>query len=1543
MLAGGLQAQTVLWSGGADPSYDGNWGVATDWTNRALPPGPSDTARFAVNQAYSVSVVTNTSVKNFEITAGDVRLDILNNSDITATGALKVSDATLRIANGKVISNLDATSATNTIRGAATFTNAKVFLENGWLEAGPTVNTAPQAIETITTRPSTGELLYSGTLLVEGHGHFIGNLAPNLSSYTPSNFPLDVTIRAVGGDLVLGNNVTDDWRLFGKIETGANTVSIVVTNDLSSTSSGSTVHGRVTLGGGTLESNTSLGLLGGFEGFGTLRATGSLRPAWINIFGSSILTGDVLLNASAWSTIHEGKIDIGPNRLTVTDAAPVLPGQGRGFLINNAEIALAGGELVVNPVLHLRGYIVDTNPLVHPSISGFGVVRGKTTADYTDHRTGAGMAVVVVNPAEWFVPTGALTLAQTLAVGSDEVRLLSTAPTALNGGATIAGGTLYAPNGILLDGSNAVAGSGIVFGGAMGTNAANGWLGSGALTLTSALNAGAGPVMLLAGSPVGVAAAVTMGGGTLRAPSGLSLESGGLVAGSGVVEARVSGTGSITLDGNLTLGDAASIVGVAYTGNSTVGAHTLTLRDADFASLGGATTIAGGTITAANGLTLPLGSTLSGFGMVAGSMWNAGTITATGGNLTIGSTTGTYFSDQSGVLNVGAERVNLLGTSVTLGNSTTLAGGQLVAPSGFVYDTTRKVSGFGTIRTENSVGLEVAMATPTGALTVGTDVSVGTSTLTFLSNADTVLNAALTLAGGRLTASGFGLAIGSSGSVSGYGTINQPVTNAGTINVTSGQQLTINGLFANTGTVNPTGTLRLTAGGTLGGTFGAGSLALAGGTYALPSAWTIPTGLSVDLSGSTFAGPGALQIGTGATLRVAGGGGTVNTAVTNTGTLALAGSLVGTGTLTNQGLLRAEEILSGGNPAYPFLGVHAAVGVATTNAASGTVQVSAGRALEFLGPVTNAGALDVGGTMRFGGALTHTGTATVAGTLDIRGGGTSTGAFNLAGGSVVFNGLGGTFTVANSATGLTGAGGLNFASGTTVLNYGVTAAPVTINQSLSFTGGTLELPGATSLRTSSLVLERRYSEITGLVASVGSTPNLPTTVLAGGNFGWGAGTVRNTLTLEAGVTPPLVRSGDINLDGTLINRTTNLRFEAGFKAVTQSVASSDAGGSTRFFTASLAEGSFGGTGTLRNEGTLAVDLSGLRGRTYDYFGISTDEFSGLNWTPGIENLGTATLGGNSAVGPSFAALTSGGTFTGPITNSGNLTLFGRIGLSNLTQTAGTTTLLNGPTVAGGAWNVGTGSTLTAPNGAYLSVNLANSGTLDFGAGTTVGTLQNQAGGTVRVAGVLATQPAFLTGNAGTIILDGPAAGLRTIGTTVIDGKFLPGDPLALGSLAGGTLDIRNGANLSLTNDFSGPAFLKVGSGSTLTLSNGTLSGSGELSILSGGVVNHTGGSLARSTLIGGTYNWSGGGWSSGGTTTVASGGVLAISGAVAHDYLGRAIVNNGTVNWSDGPIRSGNGGSITNNGAWNDSTATAPYFGADFGGGASFTNALGAT
>ncbi|MDI1247310.1 MAG: PEP-CTERM sorting domain-containing protein [Lacunisphaera sp.] len=1454
----------VVWSGGPDPSYDGNWGIATDWVDRATPPAIFETARFDLNQTYSVSMVTNTVVKNIEVAAGDVRLDIFNNSEVTATTALKVNNATLRIANGKVITNLDATSGNGVIAGAATFTNAKVFLENGWLETGPTINTAPQPVTNDTTRPSDGKLWYSGTLLVEGHGHFIGNLAPNLSSYSLTDIPLDVTIRAVGGNLVLGNNTNDDWSLFGNIETGPNTVSITVLNDFSPITGGSNrVYGRVSLAGGTLESNHPLGLGGGFEGYGTLRATASIGG--FSISGNSILTGDMLLDVAYGAYLY-GKIEIGANRLTVRGWSQAQPGYGTLYLNNMAEIALAGGELAVNPVLYMSGNIGDTYPLTYARITGFGVVRGKTEAAYQDNRTGAGGALVVVYPAEWFVPTGALTLAQTLGVGSDEVRLLSTAPTVLNGGATMTGGTLYAPNGILLDGTNVVAGSGIVFGGATGTNAANGWVGSGALTLTSALNAGSGQVTLLAGSPVAVETKVTLGGGTLLAPSGLFLDSGGSLEGSGTVEAQVSGSGSIAPGGALNIGDSASTTGVAFAGTVTVGAHTLTLRDADAAALSSSVTLAGGELVAANGFDIAFGSTLSGYGTVTGAMGGSGAFTASGGGLTFGSATDDFILGAGGVLNVGAETVTLHNHTVVLGNSTILAGGQLNVDNGFTYDTSRKVSGYGLVFTNSGAGLELGMTDPTGALTLNSALAVGSRTLTFLSNADTVLNAELTFAAGRLNGSGFGLTIGSAGSLTGYGTITSGVANAGTLSVTAGNLLTISGAFANTGSVNPTGMLRLTGGGVLGGTFGSGALDLNGNSFTLPNDWTTPSGLTVTLGGSTITGPGALQVASGATLHVASGGGTVNTAVSNAGTVTLGGSLGGSGALTNQGTLQAEVTAPG---------FHAGVSNPLINASSGTVSVPLGRSLTLSGPVDNSGTLsvagtptlvsdliltgtaintgtlDVAGAMTFAGPVTNSGSATVSGQLYFNGGGTSTGAITLAGGLVGFGST--TFSVPNAATSITGPGALTFGGGTTTLDYGISNAPLTVTQSLAFTGGALALPGATSLRTNVLAL-----------ANSGQTPDLPTTILAGGTFIWNSGSVRNTLTLEAGVKTTDTGFDTINLvdpsglvagirfggghtiDGTLINRSSTLSFQ------------STVGGL-----------GLGGSGTLRNEGTVSINTL-----------AST-------WTPTVENVGTATLAGHFSTVNNAASLT--------IAASGV-----DAQITTLTQTAGSTTFSGFQHAGGQTWDIQAGSTLATPDGAWLTVgSLVNAGTLDFtGPTTVVNPMQNQAGGKVHITDDMQTISPFLTQNQGTIILDGPLAKLWILISGVLGGtSVLSSEQLA--TIGGGTLEIRNGANLTLSNGISGAASLIVGNGSTLAHTGGTLSGPGTLTIQTGGTMSINGGGIwgDRAISNAGTFNANGAlnlPNNTAGTFANLAGGVINLNGGYqfinADPYYGRSVV-----------------------------------------------------
>jgi len=629
---------------------------------------------------------------------------------------------------------------------------------------------------------------------------------------------------------------------------------------------------------------------------------------------------------------------------------------------------------------------------------------------------------------------------------------------------------------------------------------------------------------------------------------------------------------------------------------------------------------------------------------------------------------------------------------------------------------------------------------------------------------------------------------------------------------------------------------------------------------------TIGNGGIASLAGSGNAG--TLTIGNNGALSVAGTL-AISGAFTNTGTFNIAGVLSGTGMITNQGLIQALPTA---------VGMPATITNPLTNTSSGTVSVPLGRSLTLSGPVNNSGTLsvagtptlssdlkltgtvintgtlDVAGAMTFAGPVTNTGNATVSGQLYFSGGGTSTGPIALAGGVVGFGST--TFSVPNAATSITGSGGLTFGAGTTTLDYGISNAPLTVTQSLGFSGGTLVLPGATSLRASVLAL-----------ASSGQTPDLPTTVLANGTFIWNGGSVRNTLILEPGVKTTDTGWDTVNfvdpaslvagvrfggghtINGTLINRSSTLSFQ------------STVGGF-----------GFGGSGTLRNEGTVAINT-----------GASS-------WTPTVQNVGTATLAGH------FTTVNNAGSLT--VAASAAVTQ-----ITTLTQTAGTTTFSGFQLVGGQTWDIQAGSTLATPDGAWLTVgSLANAGTLDFTGPTTVeNPMQNLAGGVVHITGSMHTISPFLLQNQGTIILDGPLAKIWILISGVLGGTATSSSE-QLATLAGGTLDIRNGANLTLSNGIGAAANLVVGNGSTLSQTGGNLSG-------------------AISLLNLGTFNWAGGSWNAvGATTTIAAGATLNLTTANAHDFNGRAIVNNGTLNWSEGAIRASQGGTLVNNATFNDSS-----------------------
>ena len=161
------------------------------------------------------------------------------------------------------------------------------------------------------------------------------------------------------------------------------------------------------------------------------------------------------------------------------------------------------------------------------------------------------------------------------------------------------------------------------------------------------LDAGAHVVTLRSLGFASLGGMTSLGGGTLAAASGVHFAPGGAFQGRGSINARVAVSAGATLEatGNLTLGNNTALDGFFSNGSLNVNGHTVTIRDSNRGVLGSLTSIGSthpepvgggfftpaadyGTLTAANGLLLPEGNNLSGWGTVGGAFKDQGHVQA---------------------------------------------------------------------------------------------------------------------------------------------------------------------------------------------------------------------------------------------------------------------------------------------------------------------------------------------------------------------------------------------------------------------------------------------------------------------------------------------------------------------------------------------------------------------------------------------------------------------------------------------------------------------------------------------------------------------------------------------------------------------------------------------------------------------------------------------------------------------------------------------------------------------------------------------------
>jgi T5SS/PEP-CTERM-associated repeat protein len=211
---------------------------------------------------------------------------------------------------------------------------------------------------------------------------------------------------------------------------------------------------------------------------------------------------------------------------------------------------------------------------------------------------------------------------------------------------------------------------------------------------------------------VGAAGSLTLDSATLDTNL-LELRAGAVLVGEGTVDGRVLALAgsAITINGNLTLGDASRFDGVVIDTNLQIAGNILTLNSAGFAALGPVTTVSGGELRAPSGIALDPGDVISGSGtIIAEVAAAAGSIINVDGNLILGDSTAFDGFVSDGRLDVNNFSATLrdaneaiLPSLVTLGASG--VPGTLRTDNGAVLEFGKAMTGYGTVGL-NTIGLD---------------------------------------------------------------------------------------------------------------------------------------------------------------------------------------------------------------------------------------------------------------------------------------------------------------------------------------------------------------------------------------------------------------------------------------------------------------------------------------------------------------------------------------------------------------------------------------------------------------------------------------------------------------------------------------------------------------------------------------------------------------------------------------------------------------------------------------------------------------------
>jgi hypothetical protein len=1330
---------------------------------------------------------------------------------------LASTTATFILTGGGALTQMTSGAGTLELGNEGTYTLAGGTLGNVLIAYGSTLSGNGTLAGSLVSNYGGTLGVSSGTLLVDGALSFeSGTLC----------IAADATLNAAGGGTLSGAFIGGGGVLSvaqGTALGGYGTIAVSVVD------------------AGVLNANDGdLALTGSVSGNGTLSASAS---ATLDLQGGGALAqtvtgqGTLQLDGGTY-TLGGGTLGI---ETVLLDSGATLSGTGTisGALINYGNVTVSGGTLAVAGGLGGSGTFSAAGGAALDLVGGSslnGVISGAGTLTLDDGTYTLGGAISIaqvdVDAGATLSGSGTLTSGVSNAGTIDITSYYTTLVMA--GGYSGTGALEVADYGSVLDlsGGGTLGGPISGAGGALRLDTGSYTLASAACSI-SGIEVDAGADLVTTGtlsSSVSDAGTITVSTGTLTFATGL-YGSGGLVAEAGAVLAVGPGaslTETISGAGTLALTGFASLAGV-----------TLGIADVAIGSQG----------------------TLSGYGTIAGTVNDAGTLIATGGTLALLGdvvVSGTLEAGYQGTIAGGT--ISMAAGAVFSGDGGTLSGVTFQGPLNLTQEysnlslagsndfTGADGSGPGTINLGTYCSLTMADGAQFGAVTI--NAAPGGTVL--FDDTQTLASGTLNLAAG--------------GPYNSYVDVFDDTGHGATL--TLGSLYTLN--F--TGSANPGVTT---------------NVAFYNSNDALINYGTITAGSSGSFgidgygNGDAFVNQGSIAVSNASTLNVYGvsfnSAGDISVGGSNS-VLAISGSLVLTaGTLAFAGgTLSAYGVTIGADTLVSGYGT-----ISATASDAGSIEASGGTLL-LSGGISGDGALlaDSGAVLDISGGGGLTGIVSGAGTLQLDGGTYTLARSGLAVANVAVDSGADLLGSGTVAGGVADAGTVEASGGTLVLSGGVSGAGALIADASgvldliaggslteAITGdGTLQLDGGTyTLAGAELAVDNVEIDaeadlfgsgvVDGTVVVAGTVEAAGgTLVLSGGVSGTGAliadagavldlvgggGLVQaisgaGTLQLDSGTYT--VAGGELAVASLLIDAGADLFGNGTVDGAVIDAGTVEASGGTL-----VLSGGISGAGALIADASDVLDLVGGGSLTEAISGAGT-----LQLDSGTYTLAGAELAVANVAVDTGASLFGAGTVDGAVADAGTVEAFG-----------GILALLDGVSGAG-ALIADAGAVLDLAGGGDLTEAITGAGTLQLDGGT-----YTIAAAALAVANIVVDTGATLFGN-GTILDAVVDAGtVETSGGTLILSGGVSGTG-ALTADAGAVLDLVGGG--SLTEAITGAGTLQL-DGGTYSLIAATIA-TADVAVDAGAVLRGSGtvsGVVADAGAI------------------VAAGGTLTLAGAVTGD------------------------------------------------------------